>query len=470
MNKNIKNYFLSNLAIKAIGLLTIPITTRFLSPADYGMVSIFTVYVGFAAIILPLNSHTSIGRYFFDKDIDFSKFVSTTVIVSFSSSIILASFFFLTHNYLPTSKTFSLFFLFLIVVNAILTISSSIFMQIHEPANNSGLILKRSIYSGILSISINLIVIIFAPAPKWQYVIYGSTFSILIINIYFFNSIKEYLSFSIDVSYLKHILSYSIPLLPYALSSTILSQIDRVMIGNNSGVSESGIYSFAITISMFIFFIGDSINRSWTPTFFKHMDNKNYFDHDYDVSKNINLWCLCTIFFLFLYYEPSILLVGIKYHSALILVPIVVLGCLFEFFFTIYGRNIGYSKKTYFSSIILLLSGFLNIILNYYTLSDYGYKIAAINTVISYLFLFLIAYFVSRYILKMHVYPILKLVRPFLIILLCVTLLYFFNLLKIVAIYSFLLKLFMFIVLSLIFFKYDVLTFVNNTKKYIKIH
>lgn len=469
MNKNIKNYFLSNLAIKAIGLLTIPITTRFLSPADYGMVSIFTVYVGFASIILPLNSYTSIGRYFFEKDVDFSKFVSTTVIVSFSSSIVLAVLISLFYEYLPTSKTFNSFFLFLIVINAMLTISSSIFMQIHEPANNSDLILKRSIYSGILSISINLIVIIFAPAPKWHYVIYGTTFSILIINIYFFNSIKQYLSFSINVSYLKNILGYSIPLLPFALSSTILSQIDRVMIGNNSGVSESGIYSFAITISMFIFFIGDSINRAWTPTYFKYMGNKNYLEHDFDISKNVNLWCLFTISFLFLYYEPSLLLVGVKYQSALIIVPIVALGCLCEFCFTIYGRNIGYSKKTYFSSIILLLSGFLNIILNYYTLTDYGYKVAALNTVISYLFLFLMSYFVSRYILKMHVYPLLKLVRPFLIILLCVTILYLFNLLKIAAIYSFLLKLFMFGVLSLIFFKHDVLIFFNNTKKYFKI-
>lgn len=440
MFTNVKNYFVSNIFIKSLGLISIPITTRYLLPSDFGNVSLFTVYVSVATIILPLNSHASIGRYYFEKNINFIKFVSTSIWLSLFFSIFL-SFIFLFFI-IPFFKIedFNLWFYVLVTTNAFTNLGTSVFIQIHEPANNSLLIAKRSISTGLLQFVLNVLIVIFSPAPKWQFVIFGMTITALLINIYFFNFIKKYIKISFDFAYVKYIMKFSIPLLPYALSGIILSQIDRIMIMKNSNSADTGIYSLAVALAMVVVFVGDSINRAWMPDYFKHMDNKDYKTHDLEVKKNIRYWTLLSVAFIFLYFEPATFLINDKYHLALDLVPIVISGYLFEFYFTIYGRNIGYSKKTIYSSIILLISGLVNILLNHFTLNKYGFKVAAINTLISFFILFVLSFLVSKYIIKLHTFKVFKLLPSLFTIFIFVFLFYFFRQFELNVYISFFLK------------------------------
>lgn len=431
MFTNVKNYFVSNIFIKALGLISIPITTRFLLPSDFGIVSIFAVYTSIATVILPLNSHASIGRYYFEKNTNFVKFVSTSVWISLFFSILLSILFLIFFIPKYNNEDFKIWVYILIISNAFSNIASSVFIQIHEPANNSSLIAKRSIFTGIVQFVLNLFIVIFSPPPKWEYVIIGMTVTSIIANLYFFKFIKNYIKFIFDLSYIKYILTFSIPLLPYALSGIILSQIDRIMILKNSDSSNTGVYSFAVALSMLVFFVGESINRAWTPQYFKHMDSKSYNAHDIDMINNLKYWTLFAVSFIFLFFEPSKLIIGEKYHSSLDLVPMLIFGYLFEFYFTIYGRNIGYSKKTVYSSIILILSGLINILLNHFTLSKYGFKIASVNTLLSFFSLFLLSYIVNKFILKLHTFSISLLIPSFINILTFVFMFYllqFFNL------------------------------------------
>lgn len=440
MFTNVKNYFTSNIFIKALGLISIPITTRYLLPSDFGNVSLFTVYVSVATIILPLNSHASIGRYYFEKNTNFIKFVSTSIWLSFGFSILL-SILFLTF-FIPKFNNggFDFWVYILVISNAFSNIATSVFIQIHEPANNSSLIAKRSIFTGLVQFVLNLLIVILAPPPKWEYVVIGMTATSLIVNLYFFRFIRSYIKFSFDISYIKYIINYSIPLLPYAISGIILSQIDRIMIRENSNSSDTGVYSFAVALAMLVVFVGDSINRAWMPEYFKHMDNKNYYAHDIEIKNNLKYWTLFAVSFIFLFFEPSKLIIGEKYMAALDLVPVVIFGYLFEFYFTIYGRNIGYSKKTIYSSIILIISGLINILLNHFTLSKYGFKIASVNTLISYLILFLLAYLINKFILKLHTFSISFLIPSFITVLAFVSIFHLIQSLNLNLVLTFLIK------------------------------
>lgn len=440
MFTNVKNYFTSNIFIKALGLISIPITTRYLLPSDFGNVSLFTVYVSVATIILPLNSHASIGRYYFEKNTNFIKFVSTSIWLSFGFSILL-SILFLT-LFIPKFNNggFDFWVYILVISNAFSNIATSVFIQIHEPANNSSLIAKRSIFTGLVQFVLNLLIVILAPPPKWEYVVIGMTATSLIVNLYFFRFIRSYIKFSFDISYIKYIINYSIPLLPYAISGIILSQIDRIMIRENSNSSDTGVYSFAVALAMLVVFVGDSINRAWMPEYFKHMDNKNYYAHDIEIKNNLKYWTLFAVSFIFLFFEPSKLIIGEKYMAALDLVPVVIFGYLFEFYFTIYGRNIGYSKKTIYSSIILIISGLINILLNHFTLSKYGFKIASVNTLLSYLILFLLAYLINKFILKLHTFSISFLIPSFITVLAFVSIFHLIQSLNLNLVLTFLIK------------------------------
>ncbi len=456
MFNNAKNYFVSNIFVKALGIISIPITTRYLLPSDFGNVSLFAVYVSVTTIILPLNSHASIGRYYFEKNANLEKFVSTTVWLSLAFSILISVVFFAFILPFLNRDEYEIWFYILIISNAFANIATSIFIQIHEPANNSLLIAKRSITTGLVQFILNLLFVIFSPSPKWEYVIFGTTITSIVVNIYFFKFIKKYIKCHFEFVYIKYILKFSIPLLPYALSGIILSQIDRIMINENSNSSETGIYSLAVALAMLVVFVGDSINRAWMPEYFKHMDNKNYIIHDIEVMKNLRYWTLLSSSFIFLFLEPAKLLIGTKYQSSLDLVPMVIFGYLFEFYFTIYGRNIGYSKKTIYSSIILITSGFINVILNHFTLNKYGFKIASINTLFSYFSLFLFAYLVNKFLIKLHSFPLFKLIPSFLTLLMCVSFFYFFKTLDLNIFLSFFIKSIILVIFSYIFYYEEV--------------
>jgi hypothetical protein len=111
--------------------------------------------------------------------------------------------------------------------------------------------------------------------------------------------------------------------------------------------------------------------------------------------------------------EPAYYFIGAGYHQSFNIIPIVIVGFLFEYYFTIYARNIGYSKKTFYSSLVLLSAGIINIVLNFYTLKLYGYKAAAINTLVSLFCLFVFAWLVSKYVIKVHTMAFKKLLPQF---------------------------------------------------------
>ncbi len=79
--KHGKNYFSADIAINAMALISIPIFTRLFTQADYGIVAVFSSYVGIMTVILSLNSYTAVSRYYYEKTDDFDEFIGTTLIL-----------------------------------------------------------------------------------------------------------------------------------------------------------------------------------------------------------------------------------------------------------------------------------------------------------------------------------------------------------------------------------------------------
>lgn len=420
MLKHVRNYFFSNIATKALGIITIPIYTYLLNPEDYGMVSLYIAYCSIGAVLLTANTHTSVSRYYFEeKEEDFKVFVSTSIYLSIVSTVLFGSLALLYMFFFPINTTLPYWAFGAIILTTFAGILNSIFMQIHLPANNSKLIARTTVIAGYGQFVIAIIAVLIAPEPKWIYLVFAKLFGVLAFSTLFFKHIKDFIVFRIDLRHFRYILNYSIPLIPYALGGVILTQIDRIMISSTSSVIDTGLYSIAIGLAMLVRFVGLAIDQAWLPTYFKYMDTKNYTQHDKDCKRNLIYWSLTVAVFILLFLEPSRYIIDNKFHDALTLIPIVILGYLFEFYFKIYGKNIGYLKKTVYSSIVYLSAGIINIILNYFTLDTFGYQFAAYNTVISFMCLFILAWIVSKYIIKLHTLPLVHLWPSFLTVLSC---------------------------------------------------
>ena len=409
--KHTSNYFGANMATKALGFISLPILTRLLSTSDYGIINIFTSYIGIIIVLATFSSHTAIGRYYYEKDRKLNTFVGTSIILtsffiflSFSGLIILKEQF-ISITSLPSSTFIYIFPL------VIFEVINSIFTQIYQAQRKSKSIALLNILKTYIGFGLTILIILSLNAEKYLGQIISNTIVGFLSSIYILYKIKRYIKIDFLVKNVNYIFKYSIPLIPYYLSGIILAQFDRIMIGSTIGSKEAGLYSLAYNIGMLLAVFSSSINSAFFPNYYKYMNSQNYSAHDKEVDKLFRLICVAAIGLIYFGQEIGMLLSDKSFHEALPLVPIVVIGYLFYSIFVLYNRNIDYVKKTFFASVIVILSGVLNIVLNSIFIPRYGYFAGAYTTAISYLFMGIITWIVSKYIIKTYSFPIIKVLK-----------------------------------------------------------
>jgi O-antigen/teichoic acid export membrane protein len=188
----------------------------------------------------------------------------------------------------------------------------------------------------------------------------------------------------------KYLLSYSIPLIPYSLSTTILAQVNRLFLSRIS-LSDVGIYSFASNLAIIIYVITLALNRSLQPNLFESLhDNKHYRNY---IKKNIIIFYLLYIGFIF----GSDILIGIfgnaNYLGATKVIPILTLGYGYFFLYSLYINFMYFYKKNFTISSFSIFSAGIVIIANVILIRPFGYIGAALATAVSYFSLFLCAFF-----------------------------------------------------------------------------
>lgn len=391
--------------------------TRLLTPTDYGIINLFNSYVSIFTVIFSLGAYTSVGRYYYEKKDDFKEFFGTAVIFTFLCICLSSFILIIFKEFFANLLKMNLNLITLLIPVIVIKVIDSFFTQIYQPQQKSKEIAMVQIiksYSGFL---ITVFIILLLTKEKYLGQIYSNILTGLFASLYIIIKLKSYFKLSFNKKHFKYILNYSIPLLPYYLNTIILAQFDRIMINNYKGASDTGLYSFAYNIGMLVSLVITALNQAWMPEYFRCMDDKDYKKHDSDVRKIFNIVLIAAFGFTIYGKELGMILAPSSFHIALRVIPIIVLGYVFTAVFAIYSRNIGYSKKTIYSSIVVLTAGVINIVLNAIFIPIYGIIAAAITSAISYLIMSLLSWIISKYILKLYSTPIFIVLKPLFIFL-----------------------------------------------------
>jgi len=68
LTKDAAVYGFGSVAVKVVGFLLIPVYTHYLSPADYGVLALITMYSSLVATVIGLGQHQAVFRYYFKYD------------------------------------------------------------------------------------------------------------------------------------------------------------------------------------------------------------------------------------------------------------------------------------------------------------------------------------------------------------------------------------------------------------------
>ena len=107
--------------------------------------------------------------------------------------------------------------------------------------------------------------------------------------------------------------------------------------------------------------------------------------------------------------ELIYILGGKQYMAAVYCLPPLITSCVFEFIYTMYVNIEFYKKRTISVAVATIIATILNIILNFIfipMLPEYGYIIAAYTTLVGYAVLFVLHYYLVKFMKMQFVYDI----------------------------------------------------------------
>ena len=398
-------YTITEFFLKGIIFLTIPIFTRLLSTADYGIVSLYETWVKIFSIILMLGLPSSIGiakNDFKEKYNQFTScvtFLSLLSLVGFGALFIVFKDFFKKLTGLP-----EILFYFMIIQAYFMGIIEFLIskLRFEYKYKNVSIINAFIVILGIF-FSIFLILYVFNQ-KKFFGAIIGKGSLIIIYGVftifYIFAKGKEYINFK----YWNYSFMLGVPIIFHSLSHIINAQFDRILINRFLDSASTGLYSFAYNIGMIVSVFLGSLNKAWVPWFYEKMCEEKFCDIK---KKSIYYRDFFTILYMvILIFSPEIirLVAHEDYWEAFYILPWIFMAYFFQFMYTLEVNVEFFLKKNKLIALGTVLTAFINVILNVLFIPVYGYAAAAITTVISYFFLFLFHFFITTVILKKNLF------------------------------------------------------------------
>lgn len=203
-----------------------------------------------------------------------------------------------------------------------------------------------------------------------------------------------------DRKYWRFALVFNLPLIPHYLSTYVLNQSDRLMIGRMVGNSQAAFYSVAYTIANVVMLVATAILSSLTPYLFRRLEARNTAGIKGSMMPILLLMgalCLLTMTF-----APEViyLFAGQKYMDAIYVIPPVSASVFFIFLYSLFGIVGYYYQKTNYVAAATTVSAVLNIILNYFGIKWFGYHAAGYTTLICYIGMALLYYVFYRKIVR----------------------------------------------------------------------
>ncbi len=382
-------YTIGNILLKGCVFFSLPIFTRILSTADFGIYNTYIAYEGILSAIIGLGLYGTVKNAKLDFLEKFDQYISSIFVMNllaFCSVLILCNG---LYYFIGNATGFSR-----LIVNCLLLQSfGSGFIHFYGIKLNVEFkykpFLAISLFNTLGSIICSILLILFVfPNEKYLGRILGSVIAPIIVVMLMGSVTLARGKVFYNKQYWKYACAIGFPLIPHVVSQSLLSQFDRIMINNMVGSSEAGIYSYLYTICTITNIIALSMDNAWTPwLFYKIKDGK--LNETYTASSKYTAgFAIITIGFMCVMPEISKIIASRDYWGGIDMIFPISLANYCIFLYLIPVSIEYYNKKTAFISLGTVLAAFLNLVLNYYGIQMFGYKAAAYTTLISYLSLF----------------------------------------------------------------------------------
>ncbi len=401
-------YLLGSIASAIASIILLPVYTRFLSRADYGILEIIDSARSLLIIILLAGFVPATAKFYKETDSEDTRkaIIGTALWFIFCSSLIWAIGLFFFNDFLARELLGGIKLVSYINLGIVLLFIQVIFTTDQNYLNmqkKSKFFLAISVSKLCINIGANLyFIVILRLGAKGM--LYGELLSTGVVGTFLTAYVikKNGLPFRFDL--FGRLLKFGSPFILNSFSSALTHRADRYLIQKFTSLSDVGIYGLGYRFpDMMNFLLLASFGRIWYAS--SMYDIAKQQDYQRNIAKVatyvITVYALCQ--YMLIVMSPTVLrvLAAPEYFEAWKVFQVVGLGFCFYSIHPFFTMGAFIKNKTWYLPISHLLPAFINITLNWYFLPRFGYMAAAWNSVISYF-----AYSFLNFLLFRKVYPI----------------------------------------------------------------
>ena len=393
-------FTVSNVMLRGISFITLPIFSRILTTAEYGVVSVFGSWETIISIFCTLTLWGGVFNLVLVKHSEerdkciagFQGLATTLTLAFFALSIIFIK---------PFCK-FSTLSPFLVVCLYVQILSQAPFLLWQGKLRfdyKYKLIVLITVVMSVLNPIFGYIAVIHTEYKAEARIVVSTAMNLVVAIIFFVVNIKKGKTFY-NKEIWKYAVKFNIVLIPHYLSMQVLSQSDRIMINNMCSSSDAGIYSVAYSFAMLLTLVTTGINSSFGPFIYKCIKAENY--EKLRKSTTFLLFGIAAMTIAMICVIPDVfkLMLPESYYPAIWVIPPVAGAVFFQFLYPLFGSVEFYYEAKKYVTMSSVFGAVINIALNYVFIKLFGFIAAAYTTLFCYICFSAFHYFAMKIVLK----------------------------------------------------------------------
>jgi len=401
--RNVGLVGVTQLLVKLRGIFLLPIIAKTLGVFQYGLWSQIIVTVSLFTPFITMGLLSSITRFLSAEKNkkEIQEGLYSSLITIFFFGLIFGAILFLLSDYLAITIFNSIDSKILIKISSLIIIIAALdeaLLQFFRAQR------RIKLYSGLLIFESFCELALIGILILLGFELFSAVFALLIIKFIIFIIMisKIILEFGLkkpNFSKLKSYFIFGLPLMPSVIFGWVINFSDRYVIGYYFDNSYVGVYSASYNIGTLILFFVTPISIVLYPTILKLWKEKKigqvktYFNYSL---KYFLMLSIPSAVGLSLLSKPILkVFTTSQFLSGAILIPIISISAIFYGIYMITMYVFGMIKKPKIIGMLLCISAFINIIINLFIIPIIGIIGASISTLISFLFLSILMYWLA---------------------------------------------------------------------------
>lgn len=403
--KQLSLYTLVGVISAGINFFIMPVLSHYLTPADYGLLSIFNTYVTILMPVVSVSAYSLLSVDYFkqnDKKAFASEF-SSIQLIPIVNTLILAFAVWFCYGSIANAlelKGAGVKWGLLILLLALLNIyydQFTLFLIIQKKA-------KLFAFFSLLKVAVEVGLTFYFVVSKrlgWE----GRMYSWLIVSvaffvigfIYFFR--EGFIKRPVSLSFIKEGIRFGSPLVLHGIGKFVVNQSDRLFIVKMVSLEQAGIYNIGYTVGSLVMIAVNAFFNFYTPYLMERLSNINEEKKLQIVKMNYYYVIGCILLLLcILAFSPILFnwFIDPRYKAGLNYVFWVALGYCFWGGYMLFSGFIFYLKRSGILGWLAVFNVVTNLLFNYFFIKIFGAIGAAYATALSFFLLMVLVAFIAQ--------------------------------------------------------------------------